>query len=192
MWDEMKIKQNLIFDKHNCELLGFVDCGEMNSHLDFLEHHSIDADRNIATYMLLFYVRGIFSHLEFPYAHFPTKGAAADQLFSIVWEAVYNLELSGFRVVAFACDGASANRKFFRMHGSTSRNSPVFKTANIYSDDPSQEIYFFSDVPHLVKTTRNCFANSFAHSGTRALWVKCIILAVRLLYFVIAHIAYTI
>ena len=51
---------------------------------------------------------------------FPTRGSAAGQHFSpIVWEAVYNIKLSGFRVLAFACDGASVKRKFFRMRGST-------------------------------------------------------------------------
>ena len=28
MFDEMKIKSNLVFDKHNDELIGFVDLGD--------------------------------------------------------------------------------------------------------------------------------------------------------------------
>ena len=38
IWDEMKIKDDLVFDKHTCELIGFVNCGDINSHLDDLEH----------------------------------------------------------------------------------------------------------------------------------------------------------
>ena len=76
-----------------------------------------------------------------------------------------NLESSGFKVVAFSCDGASANHKSYRMHGGG------YKTANPYSSDLNQEIFFFADVPHLIKTTRNCFAISFAHANTRPLWV---------------------
>ena len=99
---------------------------------------------------------------------FPTKNASADVLYPMVWEAVLNLESSGFRVVSFLCDGASANRKFYSIHGSS------HKTANPYSDDPNREIFSFADVPHLIKTTRNCFSNSFAHANTRPLWVSCV------------------
>ena len=68
--------------------------------------------------MLLFMIRGLFSSLEFPYAHFATRGASADILFPLVWEAVERLEYCGFNVIAFCCDGASLNRKFYKMHGS--------------------------------------------------------------------------
>ena len=116
--------------------------------------------------MLLFMVRGLFSCLEFPYAQFTTTGITADKLFPMVWEAVYHLESLGFRMVAFSCDGATPNRKFFSMHRGG------HKTNNPYSDDPISKIFFFADVPHLIKTTRNCFSNSFAHTNTRALWVS--------------------
>ena len=129
--------------------------------------------RTVASHMLLFMVRGIFSSLEFPYAQFATTGATADSLFPLVWEAVYNLESSGFHVVAFACDGATPNRKFFKMHGRGKKL--IYKTPNVYSDDPSSEIYIFSGVPHLLKTTRNCWSNSFAHKWSRALWVSCML-----------------
>ena len=35
-----------------------------------------------------------------------------------------------------------------------------------------ERFVFFSDVPHLIKTTRNCFSNSFAHANTRGMWVS--------------------
>jgi len=38
LFDEMKIKEDLMFDKHTCELVGFVDLGEINNILDRLEH----------------------------------------------------------------------------------------------------------------------------------------------------------
>ena len=43
--------------------------------------------------------RGIFSDLNFLYAHFPTEGATAEQLFPVVQDAVRNLEESGFKVM---------------------------------------------------------------------------------------------
>ena len=45
-----------------------------------------------------------------------------------------------------------------------------FKTTNPF--DSSRSIYFFCDVPHLLKTTRNCFSKSFAHSNSRFLKVS--------------------
>ena len=29
---------------------------------------------------------------------------------------------------------------------------------------------FFSDAPHLIKTARNCFSNSFSHRNSRKMW----------------------
>ena len=33
-WDEVKIKENLVLNKHTCELIGFTDLGSINNHLD--------------------------------------------------------------------------------------------------------------------------------------------------------------
>ena len=118
--------------------------------------------------MLLFTVRGIFTSLEFPYAQFATKGATADVLFPIVWEAVQRLESNGLKVIAFDCDGASPSRKFFKMH--RKGKELAYKIKNPYSGD-SRDIYFYCDVPHLIKITRNCWSNSFGHKQSRALWV---------------------
>ena len=171
MWDEMKIKEDLVFDKHTCELIGFANAVEINNHLESFEQQcnssSQNEHHNVATHMLMFMVRGIFTSLEFPYGQFPTRDASADTLFPIVWDAVAQLERAGLKVVAFACDGASANRKFYRMHG----GEGVYKTQNPYSDE-ERDIYFFAGVPHLMKTTRNCWSNSFAHRYTRCLWVS--------------------
>ncbi len=93
----------------------------------------------------------MFSNLEFPYAHFATRGITADALFPLVWEAVRHLECCGLNVIAFCSDGASPNRKFYKMHDRG--NGVVNKTTNPFQ--PEREIYFISDVPHLIKTTRN-------------------------------------
>ena len=94
----------------------------------------------------------------------------ADLIFLLAWEAVRNLEESGFKVMVMVCDGASSNRMFFRMHCTQSRKEEVtYKTKN----PDGRDIYFtcMSDVPHLhvIKTTRNCWSNSFGHNHTRAL-----------------------
>ena len=117
-------------------------------------------------------IRGLLSNLEFPYAHFATRGITADCLYPIVWEAVQHLEYCGFNVMAFCCDGASPNRKFHNMHRTST--SLVYKTPNPFCED--REIFFICDVPHLMKTTRNCWFNSFANKESRALWLSFIMI----------------
>ena len=46
---------------------------------------------------------------------------------------------------------------------------PVYWTWNPYANDGCK-LYFISDVPHLIKTTRNCFANSYSHKQSQRLW----------------------
>ena len=70
------------------------------------------------------------------------------------------------QVLAITCDGASSNRKFYRMC------SPLmdipYRTLNLYSIQ-DRFLFLMCDVPHLMKTTRNCWANSFAHGRTRGM-----------------------
>ena len=47
-------------------------------------------------------------------------------------------------------------------------DSVVYKTINIFR--PDHDIYFFSDVPHLIKTCRNCLLNSRSGRFSRYMW----------------------
>ena len=168
LWDEIKIKEGLVYDKHNCELIRFTNIGEVNNMLDKVERQCLNEHNlpsKVCTHILLFMVRGMFSSLQFPYAHFATSGISADALYPIVWEAVNRLELSGLNIIAFCCHGASPNRKFYKMHRD-SRKELVYKTPNPYCNE--RDIFFICDVPHLLKTTRNCWSNSFAHKNSKA------------------------
>ena len=174
IFDEMKIKEGIVFDKHECKIIGFVDLGTVNNALRSFEQ-SIGGPSDtphVAKDMLVFMVRGLFIKLHFPYAQYPTRGVTADYLFPIAWEVVKNLELAGFKVLSLTGDKASPNRKFFRMHrlGTTQKSGITYKIRNPYSIE-ERDIYFISDVPHLIKTVRNCWSNSFGHNHKRALWV---------------------
>ena len=61
-------------------------------------------------------------------------------------------------------DGSSVNRSLIKLHQVGSE--VVYKTCNPYANDDRQ-FYFFSDVPHLMKTARNCLM-----SKHRTLWVN--------------------
>lgn len=133
----------------------------------------------VAKQMLVLMVRGIFFQMNFPYAQFTTKGITGEYLFPLVWTAVRRLEGLGFKVIAVTCDGVKPNRKFFQMHQSLECLIPGTKIAYRSLNPFTREkhfVYFFSDVPHLMKCIRNCWSHSFAHNQTRGLWVSVIIL----------------
>ena len=95
IFDEMKIKEGLVFDKDECKIKGFIDLGDINNHLMIFEnsitdtssHNSSTCTLPVAKQMLTFMVRGIFIKLDFPYAQYPTVGITAEQLFPIVWKS---------------------------------------------------------------------------------------------------------
>ena len=75
--DEMKIQEDLVYDKTGQNLFGFVNLGMVNDELQELEkqaNNKTTPSSNIATHMLTLMVRGICTKLEFPYASFPTQG----------------------------------------------------------------------------------------------------------------------
>ena len=153
-------------------MIGFVDVGDINNQLlQFERKCNVDHDSvpPLGTHMLT--LRGVLSDLEFPYAQFTSSSVTADQLYSLVWGCVRRLEACGFKVIALTCDGASPNRKFYKLLQMNNVDGPHYKTINPYSTD-GLPLYLISDPPHLLKTVRNYWANSFGHSRTRELWVR--------------------
>ena len=72
----------------------------------------------------------ILFKLEYPYANFAIKGVTVNVLFSLVWEAIRQLENVGLKVLCIVADDASANRKLFQMHG---KEGLVFKMHNPFA-----------------------------------------------------------
>lgn len=157
-FDEMKVQDNLVYDKSSGELIGFVDLGD-----PILNYGSFDNTNTLASYVLVFYVRGLASNLKFPLCYITTNGAKACQILPVFWEAVAILEMTcELPVIAAVCDGASQNRKFFRIHEFLSDQldgDSTYRTRNLFACS-FRYIYFFSDAPHLMKTTRNCLYHS--------------------------------
>ena len=167
-FDEMKIHSNLVFDKHSNELIGFVDLGD-----EEINVATFDCPASMATHVLAFMVRGVASDLKYILGYFSTRNITSYQIMPLFWKAVAILELTcNLWVCAGVSNGASANRKFFSLHvgmvGEKSSADVVYRTVNLFS--PSRFIYFFSDVPHLLKTTRNCLYNSGIGKYTRLMW----------------------
>ena len=67
-------------------------------------------------------------------------------------------------MLATTFDGASVNRRFVAIHDTSDKL--VYKLNNIYADE-ERIIYCFSDLPHFMKTVRNCW-----HTKNRNLSVR--------------------
>jgi len=92
--DEMHIKEDLVYNKHNGELIGFVILCETNNHLLEFERQMQDTSKikPLANSMVVFYARGLFTSFHFSYAQFPCRTVTGELLFEPFWECISRLE----------------------------------------------------------------------------------------------------
>lgn len=172
LMDEMKIQENLVWDKHSGDLIGYVDLGDVD--LNYATLQKTDA---IASHILVFLIRSIVNPFKFSLANFSTKGATSFQMFPLVWKAISICEANDIKILALTCDGASPNRALFRMHFTMTNDDEMnpdvdvtYRTPNFCCKSEKRFLYFISDVPHLIKTSRNCLANSGFGRCTRYMY----------------------
>lgn len=142
--DEMYIKEGLVYDKATGSLIGFSDLGGVIQQLDDFERNlsaDLPQSRPLAKTMFVMMVMAVFSNITIPYAQFPIASAKAENIFPLLWRVIGNLELNGLHVLGVTGDGASVNRKLFRMH-SKNKDKTIHKTTNIFSDE-ARDLFFF-------------------------------------------------
>ena len=143
--DEVHIKSDLVYDKHQGQLIGFVNLGETNNRLQEFES-AMSGDQNelpLASSMLVLMVRGLFFKLNYPYAQFACDSLGGDLLFDPIWEAISRLERLGFRVLALTSDGASPNRRLWKLH-SDDKDQTIYKVPNVFATEGIRYLYFIS------------------------------------------------
>ena len=111
LMDEMKIQENLIWDKRNGELIGYVDLGDID-----LNYVTLSKVTTAASHALVFLIRSIANSFKFRLANFATDGISASQMFLLLLKAISICENTSLKVIAVTCDGASPYRKLFRKH----------------------------------------------------------------------------
>lgn len=144
--DEMYVKEGLVFDKHCGRITVFVDLGEVNNYFSDLENIVSEGGRKyrpIAKTLVVFMVRGLVTNYTFPYALYPASSHKGCDLFPPLWKIIERLTRNKFRVLAVTCDGASCNRKLFKLH--STKKALVYKIMNDYVQD-EQWIYFISEL----------------------------------------------
>lgn len=172
--DEMTIKSGIVFNKSAGEMIGFVDLGSVNHEMDSLAE-SLTAGPckrsipKLSDHMLSFMVRPVYKPCKaYVIASYASLDLCGHTLYAIIWEVIEALELNGMQVISITCDGISSNRKFLNYV------KPVLEVLHIKQLtllEGTVSFIFFCDPPHLLKTARNCFANSHAHSHSRQLEV---------------------
>jgi DNA transposase THAP9 len=164
--DEVKVQTDLVYHKHTGQLMGYVNLDAVSNELLELQNVTT-GDRQLAKSLLVVMVRGITTNLSYPFAAYATNCLSASMLYTVMWECTEYIEVvAGLKLLFICCDGAVQNRQFFKLMADS--DEAVYKTANPYDTD--REIYFVCDPPHLLKTARNCFSNSGAHTNSRQMW----------------------
>ncbi|KAH7944045.1 hypothetical protein HPB52_014878 [Rhipicephalus sanguineus] len=124
---------------------GFVDYGdEQATGMDQLADHGL----------VLMFVP-LFEDWVPPIATFATKGAAPGKVLSeLVISAVIQLHNHGASVLAVISDGAGNNRFMWSQLGISGK---LDSTCHFIEHplEPSQNIYFICDIPHVIKCIRN-------------------------------------
>ena len=96
--DEMHIKNDLVYDKHEASLIGFVNLGKTNNQLLEFEEALLSekTELPLASSLLVLMVRGLFCKLNYPYAQFACNDISGALMFDSFWEAISRLERLGF------------------------------------------------------------------------------------------------
>ena len=108
LMDEMKIQENMVWNKHNGELMGIVDLGGTD-----LNYATFSKVTTVASHVLVFLIRSIVNPFKFSLANFVTDDISASQMFPVLWKAISICEKGSLKVITVILDGASPNRKIF-------------------------------------------------------------------------------
>ena len=99
-------------DKITGQLIGFTDLGDPT-----INYATLEKQDELASHVIVFLIRGLTTNLKFSFAYFATNGITSVQIMPLFWEGVFILEKTcKLWVIATTSDGASPNRKFYRMH----------------------------------------------------------------------------
>ncbi|KAL5502932.1 hypothetical protein EMCRGX_G009790 [Ephydatia muelleri] len=102
--DEMYIKEDLVYNKHSGEMVGFTNLGSINDHLADFERsltRGHESNLSLAKTMVVFMVRGLFTSLQFPYVHFACTNLCRDQKYDPLWEAIWRIENCGLKMMPY-------------------------------------------------------------------------------------------
>ena len=152
--DEMSIKSHMSYDKEKDEIVGLDDDGDVRRPC-------------VAKYVTVVMVQGIFGeHWSQPISYlFSHSGCCGRELKKHIIQIISLLQNINVIPVAICCDQGTNFQNFFKECNISDKNP--FLTIN------GQNIVFFHDPPHLIKSARNCIQRENANvffNGEKVNW----------------------
>lgn len=174
--DEINVIDNLVYQKSNSELIGFVKLSDVKSEMDKIEEFIV-ADkcldhRPIPSYtMLVYMVKGISNNVREVIGLLDAEDNSPQKVYDATWDVISTLELNNFKVVGLVTNGSSKAKNFIDLHsGLTLESGQVYATKNIAAKD--RMIYFFTDMWYLLRQIRNCFEESGSNGVNQRILTK--------------------
>ena len=138
-FDEIKVQSSLVFNKYTDELIDFIDLGDPDTSYSTFS----DLDK-LASHILVYYVKGLYSDLKFAFAYFATHSVTSFQIMTTFWKAISILEITcKLPIITVVSDGASPNRKFYNLHAPLDKlntKDVTYRTINLF--EPRHYIWF--------------------------------------------------
>ena len=149
IWDEIHIKKKLHFDSRKFEFDGLTDFGD--------ETEEINVAPGLADHVLVFMFRPYKQSWVQTIACYATRGATPGHIISNLVIKITTALFNHSAIVRnTVCDGAGPNRTAMTML----IGKKAVKEGRTYFNHPMSDqikVFCMSDVPHLMKTTRNQF-----------------------------------
>jgi len=167
MCDEIHISKNLVYKKDTGKIVGYVNISDVDAELEELQKYLEDPTETkteskkkpVASKALTFLIKGVSNGIKEAVASYAVDVLTKEQFYRWSWEVITKLERAGIAIIAFTSDGSPINRAFIKMNKPATEGCGfTFDTVNKAA--PERRIYFIADVPHLLKTIRNCFYSS--------------------------------
>ena len=150
MLDEMQVSKQLEYDKGLNKFLGLVSNDVM------LPTASSSSSVPLASHALVYMIRGITSNWKQVVAYYLTGvSVSGDVLWKLTKNLVQLLGNKGINVRAVVSDMGAANKGMWKSAG-VKVNRDTVKSSVQHPFYLQQDLYFFADVPHLLKNIRNC------------------------------------
>ena len=146
MLDEISLKSRLEFDPKEQKLVGLEDFGVGKR------------TGRVAKYALCAMIQGIANNYKQLIGYvFSSSPTPATELRPFVFETIEKINSTGLKVVNITTDQGKNFGKFFRDLGVT-QDDPFF-------NDFGYPIHVTADVPHLLKSARNCIYSNVMSDG---------------------------
>ncbi|XP_075540088.1 uncharacterized protein LOC142574996 [Dermacentor variabilis] len=142
--DEIKLSEHLMVTPSG-HIEGFVDMGPFTS-----EGQTVTCDHGMVVMFVPF--TGKWSQVIGAFA--TSANVKAEMLAKILIEATILAEASGLFVDFVTCDGASWNRRMWKILGIGVKSNKITCKLD-HPVDSARHLHFLSDFPHLLKCLRN-------------------------------------